>query len=192
MLDLNPQTRITLEEIVLQTSGFKSPYVKQPSQKTSPSVSSTWKAHADQRQTSLAILFEVATRYNYVNFLPLATLLLDQYLSKVAVAQDEICLAALSCLSIAVCLGGNNEDLYKALKSSIFKPHTTKDLFDMHLSIVKTLKGRLYYKTFVSDIYEKHGAVNYNVANQVMLRAIAPYSNQSLVEMYESMCYTKI
>ena len=192
MIDLNPETRITLENIISKTSSFKSPYVKQPALRTTTSISSSWKRGSDKREAELNILFEVAKRYDYTNFLPLATLLLDQYLSKVAVSLENICLASLSCLSIAVCLGGNNEDLYKALKSSIFKPHTTKDLFDMHLSIVKTLKGRLYYKTFVSDIYEKHGAVNYNVANQVMLRAIAPYSNQSLVEMYESMCYTKI
>jgi hypothetical protein len=122
--------------------------------------------------------------------LPLAVILMDLYLSKVNVAKEKLYLVGLSCLAIAVCLSENCEDLFGDLSSSIFRPYTLQDLLKMNIHIVQTLKGRVYYRTFVMDAIDKYdGDVNYGLVSRVMLSSSAPYDNEILAQRYNELNY---
>ena len=194
MVDMEASTRITLEEICSSPellSVYKPSYVRLPKLRNTTIVSDGWKSNQDQRETQINALIVTASMMNYTKYLPLATLLLDLYLSKISIAKEKLYLAGLSCLSIAIALSDNCENLSDDLHTSLFKPYSLKDLFKMNLHIVQTLKGRIYYRTFVLDIIEKYGVVNYNVANRIILASSAPYDNQVLLQRYEESCYAK-
>ena len=195
MVDMNPESRISLEEICssdLLLSIHKPLYVRLPKLRTSDVVvAQGWKSNQDQRESQINSLITTANMFSGKRYVPLAVLLMDLYLSKVAIAKEKLYLAGLSCLSIAIALSDNCEYLYDNLNSSVFRPYSLKDLFKMNVHIVQTLKGRLYYKTFIHDIIEKHSVVNYDVANRAILATSAPYDNQVLLQMYSDMCYAK-
>lgn len=194
MIDMNPETRISLKDICsdnLLLSVHRPSYVRLPKLRTTMEINTCWKTNNENRESQLNSLLITASMTKATKYFPLAALLLDSYLSKVSIAQEKLYLAGLSCLSIAIALSDNCEELSDNLMTNIFRPYKLQDLFNMNLHIVQTLKGRIYYKTFVVELYEKYGAVNYNTANRVILAVKAPYTNQTLIECYEASTYAK-
>ena len=195
MIDMNPTTRITLEQICQAPellSLYKPSYIRLPKVRTVTDVSSPWKTNQDQRAGQLNSLTMTANMVNRQASVPLAVLLMDLYLSKVSIAKEKLYLVGLSCLAIAVCLSENCEDLFSELSNSVFRPYSLEDLFKMNLHIVQTLKGRVYYKTFVMDLQDKYnGVVNWGIVSRVMLASSAPYNNEVLVQRYTDLCYAK-
>jgi serine/threonine protein kinase len=196
MIDMNPTTsRITLEQICQSPellSVHRPSYIRLPKIRTETSVATPWKTNQDEREGQINSLTMTANMVKRVKCLPLAVLLMDLYLSKVSIAKEKLYLVGLSCLSIAVCLSENCENLFDDLNSSLFRPFKLQDLFKMNLHIVQTLKGRLYYRTFVMDLLDKYdGVVNYGIVSRVILASSAPYDNETLAQRYTDLCYAK-
>ena len=195
MIDTNPATRITLEQICQAPellAVYKPSYIRLPKIRSTTSVTEPWKTNQDQREGQINSLTMTANMIKRQKSLPLAVLLMDLYLSKVNVVKEKLYLVGLSCLAIAVCLSENCEDLFSDLSSSIFRPYTLQDLFKMNVHIVQTLKGRVYYRTFVMDLLDKYdGVVNYGIVSRVMLSSNAPYDNETLAQRYTDLCYAK-
>ena len=195
MIDMNPTSRITLEQICQAPellAVYKPSFIRLPKVRTTTSVENAWKTNQDQREGQINSLTMTANMVKRIKSLPLAVLLMDLYLSKVSIAKEKLYLVGLSCLSIAVCLSENCEDLWENLNTSIFRPFTLNDLFKINLHIVQTLKGRVYYRTFVMDLLDKYdGVVNYGIVSRVMLASSAPYDNQTLAQRYSDLCYAK-
>lgn len=191
MVDWDVATRIRLEDICSSPellSVYKPSYIRLPKVRTEQvNIEKGWKAHQDRRENEINSLITTAKMFQATQFVPLATVILDLYLSKVAIAKEKLYLAGLSCIGIAIALSSHAdkcERLWDNLNTSIFKPYSLQDLFKMNVHIVQTLKGRLYYKTFVHDVIEKYGAVNYDTANRAILATSGPYDNQVLLETY--------
>ncbi len=191
MIDMNPTSRITLEQICQAPellSVYKPPHIRLPKIRNTTSVTAPWKTNQDQREGQINSLTMTANMVKRQTSLPLAVLLMDIYLSKVNIAKEKLYLVGLSCLAIAACLSENCENLIDDLNSSIFRPYTLQDLLNMNVHIVQTLKGRVYYKTFVMELLDKYnGVVNYELVSRVMMLSSAPYDNEILAQRYNEL-----